>query len=214
MPDGLPSPSPRRPRRPRCNFHFKIDEMLRPEHRENYLALVRSPHMRVDDAHAWLLAQGYQLSRSAVARHRRRLLLADGADGLDLRRAAEFARVMSGGGLGAPPAADFVAGAHVRFQQLVFDRLVDLQTPTEKDRREGRVTDDDTRVIPAKELLEFAKLVAQCVELEHQYVKQLEEKDRADERRAAQSGQHAQGAQPRTDEEIRQGIEDIMRRRA
>jgi hypothetical protein len=212
MPDGPSSPSPRRTRRPRCNFHFKIDETLRPEHRENYLALVRSPQMRVDDAHAWLLAQGYQLSRSAVARHRRRLLLADAERDLELRRAAQFARVTTG-----PYAADLLSGAHVRLQQLVFDRLVDLQTPTDEDRREGRVTEDGTRVIPAKELLEFAKLVAQCVELEGLCLKQLAERGRG-----AQHAQDAQDAQQqdardapsRTEEEIRQRAEDIMRRRA
>lgn len=196
-------PTQRRKRRPRCNFHFKIDETLKPADRENYLALVRSPHMRVDDAHAWLLAQGYDVSRSAVARHRRHLLLGDAEHELALRREAQFVRLTTG-----PHAPDFVAGARVRIQQIVFERLVDLQTPTDEDVREGRVTDDGTRVIPPKELLAFAKLVAQCVELEQLYLKQLEEKERADERRNAQDA-----PRPRTDEELRQRIEDIMGRR-
>src|SRR6476469_4680973 len=100
-PDGPAHP---RKRRPRCNFHFKIDETVRAEHRAIYLALVRSPHMRVDDAHAWLLAQGYDVSRSAVARHRRHLLAGDAEHELALRREAQFARVMTGS-----DAPDFVA---------------------------------------------------------------------------------------------------------
>jgi hypothetical protein len=202
-PQGSSSRPPRR-RRPRCNFHFKVDETLRPEHRENYLALVRSPQMRVDDAHAWLRAQGYELSRSAVARHRRHQLLSDAERDLELRRAAQFARVTSRG----PLAADHIAGARVRLQQIVFERLVDLQAPTDADRREGRVGEDGMRVIPAKELLAFAKLVAQCVELEGLYLKQLEQMERSDDRRAARD------APPRTDEELQQRFEDIMRRRA
>src|SRR4051794_17014602 len=100
-----------RKRRPRCNFHYKVDETLRPEHRENYLALVRSHHMRVDDAHAWLLAQGYHLSRSAVARHRRRLLGAHAEHEAALERAERFARVAS-----RPDAPDFAAGNRLQLQ--------------------------------------------------------------------------------------------------
>jgi hypothetical protein len=200
-PDGPTAP---RRRRTRCNYHFKIDEMLKAEHRANYLALAGSPHMRVDDAHAWLVAQGYHVSRSAVARHRRHLLLADAEHERALRAETRFARLMTG-----PDAPDFVAGAHVRLQQIVFNRLVNLQTPTDADYREGRVSKGGKRKIPADELLAFAKLVAQCLELEHRYMKQLEEKERADARSAAQVE-----PRQRTDEEIRQRIEDILSRRA
>jgi hypothetical protein len=196
-------PDPPRKRRPRCNFHFRVDETLRAEHRAIYLALVRSPHMRLGDAHAWLLAQGYSLSRSAVARHRRRLLLADAERDLELRRAAEYARVATG-----PLAPDLISGARVRIQQIVFERLLDLQTPTDEDRREGRVTADGTRVIPPKELLEFAKLLAECVELERLYRKQVEEREQSDQGRAAERA-------PRSSEEqLRQRIHDILNRRA
>ena len=41
-------------RRTRTIFHYKIDEVLRSDDRENYLALIRHPFMRNEDAHGWL----------------------------------------------------------------------------------------------------------------------------------------------------------------
>src|SRR3954465_7285771 len=109
----MPSPSPTVVcrRRERSVFHYKVDELLRPEHRDVYLAMVRHPATRLDDAHAWLLARGYQLSRSAVTRHRRRLLARDADHDQDLARATAFAR--AAGGTDAP---DFAAGMQLQLQ--------------------------------------------------------------------------------------------------
>jgi hypothetical protein len=202
-----PNRIPKR-RRPRCNFHFKVDETLRAEDRENYRALVRCPHMRIDDAHAWLRAQGYAVSRSAVARHRRQVLATDAANDLELRRAAQFARITSG-----DRAPDFISGARVRLQQIVFERLLDLQTPTDEDRREGRVNEEGTRVISPAELLAFAKLVSHCVKLEQFYLEQLEVKDRAARRDAETALNEPASAPPATDEELIRRMQDIMGKR-
>ena len=66
-------------RRPRTVFHYKVDHLLSPADAAAYADLLLDPRTRVDDAHAWLIARGYALSRSAVARHRRRFLAARAA---------------------------------------------------------------------------------------------------------------------------------------
>src|SRR5688572_16144641 len=61
-------------RRPRTVFHYKVDHLLAPPDAGEYEALLLDPRTTVDAAHAWLAGRGYALSRSAVARHRRRFL--------------------------------------------------------------------------------------------------------------------------------------------
>src|SRR5687768_8634142 len=61
-------------RRPRTVFHYKVDHLLGPPDATEYEALLLDPRTTVDAAHAWLAGRGYALSRSAVARHRRRFL--------------------------------------------------------------------------------------------------------------------------------------------
>src|SRR5688572_22553544 len=63
-----------RPRRPRTVFHYKIDHLLALPDAGEYECLLLDPRTTIDAAHAWLTARGYALSRSAVARHRRRFL--------------------------------------------------------------------------------------------------------------------------------------------
>jgi hypothetical protein len=67
------TPTPR-PRRPRTVFHYKVDHLLSPADAAAYADLLLQPLTTIDTAHAWLNARGYALSRSAVARHRRRFL--------------------------------------------------------------------------------------------------------------------------------------------
>src|SRR5688572_11533694 len=68
------SPPTPRPRRPRTVFHYKIDHLLAPPDAAKYESLLLDPRTTIDAAHAWLTARGCALSRSAVARHRRRFL--------------------------------------------------------------------------------------------------------------------------------------------
>src|SRR3954465_2144798 len=99
-PDGV------RRRRPRAVFHYKVDEDLRPGDREAYLALLHDPRTRIEDAHRWLTEHGYVLSRSAAARHRRRLLAGEAERDTALRHSLSFARLA-----GSPGAPDFTAGS-------------------------------------------------------------------------------------------------------
>jgi hypothetical protein len=196
------SDTPRK-RRPRCNFHYKIDETLRPEDRQNYLALVRCPAMRVDDAHAWLLGRGYAVSRSAVARHRRRLLSTDVEHDQALERAEMFARMATG-----PGAPDFAAGNRLQLQYVVFQYLKKFHDPTPGDIDDGRDVPDEIRLISPEELLTLSKVVAQCVELDwkqQQITKAPQQQNSA--------GNPSDPPRKRTDEELRQRIDDIMKRR-
>lgn len=185
-------------RRPRTVFHYKVDEDLRPDDREAYLALLRDARTRIDDAHRWLLARGYALSRSAVARHRRRLLSAEADRRADLDRALAFARLA-----GAPDAPDFAAGSVLQLQHLVFQRLLDAGDP-----EVARDDDDDDepdrppqppRLTPA-DLLTLSKLVAQCLELTRHL--------RAHE--ASVAPHEPSVPAPRTDADLREEIEAIL----
>jgi hypothetical protein len=181
-------------RRERRVFHYKVDETLRPEHRDVYLAMIRHPATRLDDAHAWLLARGYQLSRSAVARHRRRLLARDAEHEQDLDRAVAYAKVA--GGKDAP---DFAAGMELQLQHLVFQHLMEL------DRRlPGREDDEDEVREPmdTAELLRLSKLVAQVVETA---AKQIRTK-----KPDAPAITEPTAVVKRTDERLRKDIEDIL----
>src|SRR5688572_18864019 len=137
---------PPRRRRERTVFHYKVDEVLRDEDRDAYLALLRDPRTRNEDAHRWLTDRGYALSLSAVARHRRRFLSSDSENQAALQRAEMFARLA--GGPGAP---DFAAGARVQLQHLVFQHLLEL---------------DEQVKIDSGELLQLSKLVAECVKMD------------------------------------------------
>ena len=76
-----------RNRRPPVNRHFKIDLVLKPADREAYDEVLRQPATTVDTAHAWLRERGYvNVSRSAVARHKRLFLEKQEGHAADLPR--------------------------------------------------------------------------------------------------------------------------------
>jgi hypothetical protein len=148
-------------------FHYKVDQDLRPDDRGPYLALLHEPRTRIDDALAWLAARGYVLSRSAVARHRRRLLAAEQRQAKARDRALMFARMA--GSVNAP---DFTAGAVVQLQHLVLEHLIRLTepTPTSQPGREDDASGGDAnsagRELTTAEYLALSKLVAQCVKVD------------------------------------------------
>src|SRR5688500_8611988 len=106
-------------RRPRAAFHYKVDEDLSPADREPYLALLHDPRTTIDAARAWLLERGYAPSRSAVARHRRRLLAAEDEQRDAISRALAVAQIAA-----APDAPDLAAAAEAYWKHLVFERLL------------------------------------------------------------------------------------------
>jgi hypothetical protein len=144
-------------RRTRTIFHYKIDEVVRPADRENYLALAGDPRMRNQDAHGWLLGQGYQISLSAVARHRRRFWAESGRLQSENRLTESLARM-----LGRPDAPDFAAAADVQFQHLVFRHLMNCDQRTAVDEETGLA---ESGRISSAELLRLTKLVKSCVDL-------------------------------------------------
>src|SRR5215218_2421780 len=115
----MSNPAPPRRRRPRTAFHYKVDEDLRPADREPYLALLHDPRTRIDDARRWLLDRGYTPSRSAVSRHRRRLLAAEA------EQRAAVTRALAVADLAKSPAPDFAAAAEAYWKHLVFTRLLE-----------------------------------------------------------------------------------------
>ena len=142
-------------RRPRRNRHFKIDHVLSPPDREAYLAFLREPPTTVDIAHAWLKEHGYTtVSRSAVARHKRLLLERDEEHDRTLRTAAAYARLA-----GSPGAPDLAAGAMLRAEHLVFERVWDFKA--EKDL-------DDELAKPA-EVQEVLEMIAALIRTRRQF---------------------------------------------
>jgi hypothetical protein len=73
--DGTPAPPPdksvKQRRGPQQFKHFKVDEVLSPEHRAEYEQLLASPTTTVKQLRSWLRERGHRVCRSAVARHRR-----------------------------------------------------------------------------------------------------------------------------------------------
>ena len=178
-------------RRTRTIFHYKIDEVLRADDRENYLALIRHPVMRNEDAHGWLLGRGYHISLSAVARHRRRLIAGDAEHRSEAQKTQIFARAMAG-----PNGPDFAAAGELQFQHLVFRHLMNFNERL-ADEEDG-IADEDTRV-DASELLRLSKLVKSCVDMTVERVKREIAEKSTDPRPA-----------PRDDAALRKDIEDIM----
>ena len=112
-----------RKRRPPVNRHFKIDLVLDPADRQAYEGFLREPAATVDTAHAWLNAHGYvNLSRSAVARHKRLFLEKEEAHAAALRKANAYARLAT-----CPGAPDLVTGAMLYTEQLLLERVYDTK---------------------------------------------------------------------------------------
>jgi hypothetical protein len=188
-------------------FHYKVDELLAPADRPAYLALLHDPQTRIDDAHAWLAARGYTLSRSAVARHRRRLLAGEAEQHAAERKALAFARFAAAGG-----AADFAAGTLLQFQHMVFQRVLEaggagpgfFRDGQEDSAASGGASREPERP-DTSELLRLSKLVCQCIDMSNRQLK------------ADRAGQAGQPAAPVTPEEkaardaaLRQRIEEIL----
>jgi hypothetical protein len=113
-----------KPRRPRVNRHYKIDNDLRFDDRGPYVAHLRDPRTTIDLAHAWLADHGF--SRSAVARHRRHYLERREREEASLRQAQAFARFAASGG-----APDFAAGALLQAEHLLFERVWEMKARAE-----------------------------------------------------------------------------------
>src|SRR3954468_9028861 len=109
-------------RKPRMVFHYKIDHDLTPADRSAYESVLTDPKTTVDIAHAWLHAHGYPMSRSAVARHRRRVLKARLEARTRVACAAEYARYAAKTG-----PQGLWSAALIRSQQLLFTRLMDTE---------------------------------------------------------------------------------------
>ena len=137
-------------------FHYKVDELLKPDDRESYRAVARDPRTTNESARAWLLDRGYTPSLSAVARHRRRLIAADRQHQADLDRVRVFARITG------TESMDFAQAAEFKFQQMVFEYLMRLSA---RDEAAAESDADPDEAAKAAELLRLGKLVAQCVDL-------------------------------------------------
>lgn len=144
-------------RRTRTVFHYKVEEELRAEDREAYLALILAARTTNESAHAWLLERGYSLSLSAVARHRRRHIAANRTRQAEIQGMELFARCSGN---------DMAAGIEAYFQHLVFEHLIRLgrSTPSPFDDDADDAANDDSR-LNATELLRLSKLVASAVDM-------------------------------------------------
>ena len=103
--------------------HYKLDSLLSDEDRPEYEALLRRPAVEVDEALAWLEGRGYEISRSAVHRHKRSFE----ETLMEVRRSAEmaasFAAVAKESGVEGMSEA-----ALLRFSQLSMEHLMQIES--------------------------------------------------------------------------------------
>jgi hypothetical protein len=172
-------PMPPRPRRPRVNRQFKIDHVLAPADLEAYRAFLREPCTTVDTAHAWLKERGYRaVSRSGVARHKRLLLGRDEEHDRELRTAAAYARLA-----GAPGAPDLAAGAMLRAEHLVFEKVWDFRLETD-------LGDELAKPAEVREVVELVAALLQARKQFEQFKKAVAQSFGA----ASTLDQHARGS--------------------
>ena len=110
-------------RRPRVNRHFRIDDELRPDDREGYLAFLREPGNTIDLSRDWLAEHGYRdVSRSAVARHRRHYLESFRRREELVDATRHYAHLAKAGGFDTDA---IVAGLAARHETLLAEALFD-----------------------------------------------------------------------------------------
>jgi hypothetical protein len=103
-----------------------VDHLLAPPDAAEYESLLQGPRTTIDAAHAWLTARGYALSRSAVARHRRRFLASRDAA---RAKAAESEQVLRRVLLAAKEAGPegFAAACLAGHQLALFNFLMKIE---------------------------------------------------------------------------------------
>jgi hypothetical protein len=187
-------------KRTRTIFHYKIEELLREQDREAYLALIVDPQTTNLSAHAWLRERGSALSLSAVARHRRRRIASAAEERREMQRTMALAEYLAG-----PDAPDFARAAQYQFQHMVF-HLLRVADADMARRDESPPADNDidiNRRKDAEELTRLCKLVQACVNLTVTQV-----------RHDLQKAPPAKEVKPpRDDETLRADIEAILKGR-
>ena len=122
----------RGPRGERLVRHFKIDQLLTPEDRAQYEALLLDPRSTVDSLLRWLHGKGYKdMSRAGVHRHRKQFELDVKSIRRDARVAAQFSTLarFQGGPTALADAGQF------RFEQMFLQHLFRMK---KGDRRAAR----------------------------------------------------------------------------
>ena len=109
--------------------HFKVDHLLSPQERADYLDFLRRPTTTIDSATAWLAEKGHVVDRGAVHRHRKHIM----ARTDEVRRSAEFARDfaelarglpgLAAGDDGATTNPGRLAGAFAEAAQTAFEQF-------------------------------------------------------------------------------------------
>jgi uncharacterized protein DUF3486 len=128
-PDG--QPNPRRRGKPTRFKHFKIDELLPPEHREAYEALLDDPTSTLPSLQRWLRAHGVNVSHTAISNHRTHRFY----DLKGMREAAQMASTFCA--LSRKHGAGAIAEAsHAKFEMMLMQNLFNLRGAPEMPREE------------------------------------------------------------------------------
>jgi hypothetical protein len=125
-------PLPRQWRKGPTRFkHFKIDELLAAEHREEYEKLLDDPTSTLPKLQRWLRERGVNVSHTAVSNHRTHRFL----DLKGLREAAQmastFCAVSRKHGAGAIAEAN-----HAKFEMMLMQNLFNMQGAPEMPREQ------------------------------------------------------------------------------
>ena len=102
--------------------HFRVDEILQAEHRDEYEKLLRDPSSTNESLHNFLVAKGGSITRSAVGAHRRAFLTELKEIQSASRMAHAFAGVVRKEG-----AANITEAAQARYEQLFMQSLFEIK---------------------------------------------------------------------------------------
>ena len=185
-------------------IRYKVEQILSPEHWAEYQRLLKDRRSTVRSLHAWLQGRGYSIGHMAVARHRRRF----DADVESVRRTAmlaeQLAEAAQGSGGGGPAGAGALGASSLadatlaRFQQVLLERLLDLDKDPDPKAR-------TTRDFSPREWLELSKAVAESVSAKRNLeALRREYEDRA--RKAAEAVEKA-AADSKTKDKPYDGVE-------
>jgi mannose-6-phosphate isomerase class I len=113
--------------------HFKIHKDLQADELAKLEEFARKPGRTIDECKHWLEAQGFIVSRSAVARWKDAFDQEDG-----FKASAELARGLMDVAAAGKGATDLIEAANLKLGQVVFEQLGKMHASGEVDAMEVR----------------------------------------------------------------------------
>ena len=175
---------------PRAFKHYKVDQLLSADEREQYEALLADPNSTIRSLRQWLLARGHMISSNAVSSHRLHRHLEFKGERRMRQRAASYITLSRQFGAGAVVEAN-VAKVEMLLMQNLFEE-----------------PGDDEPAVPPEQVQVLAKLagamLANRLSVEQMRAVVAEAQRRADEEAARG------GSKPATMEDVVERVRQIL----